>query len=100
MVIPSSAISELDAMSSAFPANGTVNSTFPNGIPRPTSETAPALTFMLIGMAMCSTMVMMLLALVFFSTPQLRRKPIFWLNVIAVVLGAASGATNVTEEVR
>ncbi|KAL4070416.1 hypothetical protein J3A83DRAFT_3198495 [Scleroderma citrinum] len=45
------------------------------------------LTFLLISSCMGSVLFMMLLALFFFATPTLRRKPIFILNVIAVALG-------------
>ncbi|KIJ59705.1 hypothetical protein HYDPIDRAFT_118202 [Hydnomerulius pinastri MD-312] len=50
-----------------------------------------SLPFLMIGATMGAVLFAMLLALVFFSTPSMRLKPIFILNVIAVWLGI-SGA--------
>ncbi|KAK7453541.1 hypothetical protein VKT23_011821 [Stygiomarasmius scandens] len=60
----------------------------------------PAVTFMLIGATMGSVMVVMLLALLFFSTPSLRKTPIFLLNVIVILLGLCGAIINIYEEVR
>ncbi|KAI0052731.1 hypothetical protein FA95DRAFT_1601761 [Auriscalpium vulgare] len=49
----------------------------------------PSITFMMIDSTMGAVLFSMLLALFFFSTPSLTRKPIFVLNVIAVLLGIA-----------
>jgi len=59
----------------------------------------PAVTFMLIGATMGSVMVVMLLALLFFSTPSLRKTPIFLLNVVVILLGLCGAIINIYEEV-
>ncbi|KAJ7908999.1 hypothetical protein B0H13DRAFT_1616981 [Mycena leptocephala] len=51
------------------------------------AEIGPALNFLMIGATMGSALICMLLALFFFSTPALRRKPVFILNAIGLILG-------------
>lgn len=63
------------------------------------AEVGPALNFIMIGATMGSAHVTMLMALFFFSTPILRRKPVFSLNVLALLLGIAGAVTNIYEEV-
>lgn len=58
-----------------------------------------ALPFLLIASTMSSVLLVMLVALLFFSTPSMRRKPIFILNVAAILLSIAGGVINVYEQV-
>ncbi|KII92794.1 hypothetical protein PLICRDRAFT_696089 [Plicaturopsis crispa FD-325 SS-3] len=58
-----------------------------------------AVNFLLIGATMGSVLLAMLLALLFFSTKAIRRKPIFVLNVIAVLLGILQAIVTVYAEV-
>ncbi|KAF8217224.1 hypothetical protein K438DRAFT_1558570 [Mycena galopus ATCC 62051] len=51
------------------------------------AEISPALNFIMIGATMGSALLCMLLALFFFSSPSLRRKPVFILNTIGLLLG-------------
>ncbi|KAJ7204770.1 hypothetical protein GGX14DRAFT_698708 [Mycena pura] len=64
------------------------------------AEIAPALNFLMIGATMGSALVAMLLALFFFSSASMRRKPVFILNVLGLCLGVAGAITNVYEEFR
>lgn len=58
-----------------------------------------ALVFLMIGATMGAVTVAMLLALLFFSTANLRRKPVFILNVVALLLGITGAVINIYEEV-
>ncbi|KAI0052730.1 hypothetical protein FA95DRAFT_1259358 [Auriscalpium vulgare] len=60
----------------------------------------PAITFMMIGATMGAVLVSILLALLFFSTSSMARKPIFILNVLAVFLGIAGAILSIYEEIR
>ncbi|KIJ66530.1 hypothetical protein HYDPIDRAFT_109576, partial [Hydnomerulius pinastri MD-312] len=57
-----------------------------------------SLPFLMIGATMGAVLFAMLLALMFFSTPSMRLKPIFILNIIAVWLGISSAILGVYEE--
>jgi hypothetical protein len=63
------------------------------------AEIGPALNFVMIGATMGSALVCMLLALFFFSSPALRRKPVFILNALGLILGIGYAACQVYEEV-
>ncbi|KAJ7090822.1 hypothetical protein B0H15DRAFT_778903 [Mycena belliarum] len=82
------------------------NSSDPEVIPSPppgtiwVAEIGPALNFLMIGATMGSALVCMLMALFFFSTATMRRKPVFILNVLGLCLGVAAAITNVYEEFR
>jgi hypothetical protein len=54
----------------------------------------------MIGATMGSALICMLLALFFFSTPALRRKPIFILNTIGLILGIGYAMAQVYQEVQ
>ncbi|KAJ7019184.1 hypothetical protein C8F04DRAFT_1276553 [Mycena alexandri] len=60
----------------------------------------PALNFIMIAATMGSALIAMLLALFFFSTPSLRRKPVFILNVAGLILGIWYAIAQVYEEFR
>ncbi|KAJ7804951.1 hypothetical protein B0H14DRAFT_3883189 [Mycena olivaceomarginata] len=62
------------------------------------AEIGPALNFVMIGATMGSALVCMLLALFFFSSPALRRKPVFILNALGLILGIGYAACQVYEE--
>ncbi|KAJ7593784.1 hypothetical protein C8J56DRAFT_884557 [Mycena floridula] len=70
------------------------------GIPIPPEGVAflavarPSLILLLIGTIWTSMLVPLIVALLFFSTRDLRRKPIFILNLIAISLGFAVGIFN------
>ncbi|KAJ6623566.1 hypothetical protein B0H10DRAFT_2010538 [Mycena sp. CBHHK59/15] len=54
----------------------------------------PSLNMLMIGTVWSSMLVPMLIALLLFSTKELRRKPIFILNVVSVLMGIAMGILN------
>ncbi|KAI0061446.1 hypothetical protein BV25DRAFT_757945 [Artomyces pyxidatus] len=77
----------------------------PGSLPLPLAQhysafITPAINFLMIGATMGAALVTMLLALLFFSTPSMARKPVFILNVIAVLLGIANAIVNIYEEIR
>nr|GAT56739.1 predicted protein [Mycena chlorophos] len=55
---------------------------------------APSLNLLIIGTVWGSMLVPLLFTLILFSTPQVRRQPIFLLNLFAVVAGIAVAALN------
>ncbi|KAI9065226.1 hypothetical protein FKP32DRAFT_1568348 [Trametes sanguinea] len=55
------------------------------------SATKASLKLLLVGTACSSILVPITVALFFFSTAQIRRQPIFLLNVVSVVLGIVEG---------
>ncbi|KAH7886328.1 hypothetical protein F5I97DRAFT_1879460 [Phlebopus sp. FC_14] len=59
-----------------------------------------ALPFLMIGSTMGAVLFAMLLALFFFSTPSLRVKPIFILNVIVILLGLVGATFNIYMEIQ
>ncbi|KAF7330913.1 hypothetical protein MVEN_02430900 [Mycena venus] len=54
----------------------------------------PSLNLLIIGTVWASALVPLLCVLLFFSTPQVRRQPIFIMNLLAVVTGIAIGVLN------
>ncbi|KAF7348984.1 hypothetical protein MVEN_01419400 [Mycena venus] len=62
------------------------------------AEIGPALNFLMIGATMGSALICMLLALFFFSTPSLRRKPVFILNALGLILGIGYAVAQVSQE--
>ncbi|KAG7093929.1 hypothetical protein E1B28_007564 [Marasmius oreades] len=76
---------------------GAINPAFPPPPPEGLAYLAairPSLNLLMIGTVFTSLLVPIAVALFVFSTPSLRRKPIFILNVIAVLLGIAEGILN------
>lgn len=59
-----------------------------------------AVNFLMIESTMGAVEIVMLLALLFFSTHATRRKPIFVLNLLALLLGLAQAINNLYLEVR
>ncbi|KAI0316517.1 hypothetical protein OF83DRAFT_1172806 [Amylostereum chailletii] len=58
-----------------------------------------AVVFLMIGATLGAMSVVMLLALLFFSTSAVHRKPIFILKIIAICIGIADAALNVYKEI-
>ncbi|PFH53348.1 hypothetical protein AMATHDRAFT_137971 [Amanita thiersii Skay4041] len=58
----------------------------------------PALNLLLIGAIWSAMLLPLLITLFFFSTKELRRKPIFILNVLALLFGEIMGVLNVVHE--
>ncbi|KIY47592.1 hypothetical protein FISHEDRAFT_15948, partial [Fistulina hepatica ATCC 64428] len=58
-----------------------------------------AINFLMIGATMGAVLFVMLLALLFFSTDSMRRKPVFILNVLAILTGMTTAIINMYEEV-
>ncbi|TCD65456.1 hypothetical protein EIP91_002670 [Steccherinum ochraceum] len=59
----------------------------------------PAVNFLMIGATLGAAEIVMLCALLFFSTPSLRRSFIFLLNLFAILLGIAGTVVNCYEEI-
>ncbi|KAI0260641.1 hypothetical protein BC834DRAFT_899389 [Gloeopeniophorella convolvens] len=59
----------------------------------------PAINFLMIGASMGAVLVVMLLALLFFSDSAMWRKPVFILNVLSIMLGIAASIVNIYIEV-
>ena len=59
----------------------------------------PSLTFLVIGCICTAMLVPITVILFFFSTPSLRRKPIFILNVMSILLGFTEGVLGISCEV-
>lgn len=59
----------------------------------------PSLNLLMIGTVWSSFLVPIAIALFFFSTPALRRRPVFILNVVSVACGLVLGALNIYNEV-
>ncbi|TFY53384.1 hypothetical protein EVG20_g10140 [Dentipellis fragilis] len=74
-----------------IPAPAAVSALFPPPGTNFLAALKPAIIFLMIGTTMGSILVAMLLALLFFSTRDLRRKPIFIFNILAILLGIAAG---------
>lgn len=60
----------------------------------------PSLNLLMIGTVWTAVLVPIAIALLLFSTSELRRKPIFIFNLIAILLGIAEGVLNGYLEVR
>ncbi|KAI0061443.1 hypothetical protein BV25DRAFT_757465 [Artomyces pyxidatus] len=60
----------------------------------------PALNFLLIATSMGAVLFSMLLALLFFSTSSMARRPVFILNFVSVLLGIAGAVVSVYREIR
>ncbi|KAK1232506.1 hypothetical protein PQX77_004357 [Marasmius sp. AFHP31] len=54
----------------------------------------PSLNLLIIGSVWSAALVPLFILLLFWSTPSLRRQPIFYMNVLAVVLGIVLGIMN------
>ncbi|KAK0217024.1 hypothetical protein IW262DRAFT_165071 [Armillaria fumosa] len=59
----------------------------------------PSLNMLILGTSWSSAMVPLLFALFLFSSPKLRRTPIFILNVLSISMGLCLGITNYYMEV-
>ncbi len=59
----------------------------------------PSLNFLLIGAISSSFLVPIAIALFFLSTPALRKRPVFILNVISIMLGLCQGALGIYNQV-
>ncbi|KAF7303046.1 hypothetical protein MKEN_01268000 [Mycena kentingensis (nom. inval.)] len=59
------------------------------------SVITPSLNLLMIGTVWASMLIPLLLVLLFFSTPTVRRQPIFLMNVFTVVTGIVIGALNI-----
>ncbi|KAF7351319.1 hypothetical protein MSAN_01563400 [Mycena sanguinolenta] len=59
----------------------------------------PSVTLLMIGTVWCSMLIPLLVILFAFSSPSLRRRPLFILNVIAVLIGIVLGIANAYLEV-
>lgn len=55
----------------------------------------PSLAFILTSTVLASLLIPILISLLVFSTPQIRRHPVFVLNVLGVLLGLTEGVVNV-----
>ncbi|KIY53188.1 hypothetical protein FISHEDRAFT_33745 [Fistulina hepatica ATCC 64428] len=62
-----------------------------------TELVTPILTFILLTATMWSVLIVMLIVLVFFSSRSLRKRPIFTLNVLAILAGIACGIVALNE---
>ncbi|KAI0351194.1 hypothetical protein OH77DRAFT_1358019, partial [Trametes cingulata] len=60
----------------------------------------PSLQLLLVGTVFASFLVPITIALFYFSTPRIRRQPIFILNVIAIALALTEGAVNTYNQTR
>lgn len=78
----------------AIPAEveGAILEAFANGI-------RPSLGFILVGTIFSSMLIPILVVLFYFSTPNLRKQPIFIANVISILLGIVLGIYNAQLEV-
>ncbi|KII90344.1 hypothetical protein PLICRDRAFT_38849 [Plicaturopsis crispa FD-325 SS-3] len=65
-----------------------------------TAVIGPSLSFLLLGTVFSSLLISIFIALLFFSDSKSRKRPIFVLNVLAVLLGVAEGAVNINIEIR
>lgn len=52
---------------------------------------SPFINFIMIGIAWSAALVPLLVMLFYFSTPSLRRQPIFIMNAVSVAMGIALG---------
>ncbi|TCD64357.1 hypothetical protein EIP91_004226 [Steccherinum ochraceum] len=59
-----------------------------------TAAVTPAVNFLIISVSMGAVEVVMLCALLFFSTPALRRSLVFFLNLIAILIGIVKSIVN------
>ncbi|KAF7351321.1 hypothetical protein MSAN_01563600 [Mycena sanguinolenta] len=59
----------------------------------------PSVTLLMIGTVWCSMLIPLLVILFAFSSPSLRRRPLFILNAIAVLIGIVLGIINAYIEV-
>ncbi|KAJ7155532.1 hypothetical protein C8R43DRAFT_1000275 [Mycena crocata] len=85
----------LDTVDVAFPAVCPMSST--SSIPPGVTFIAlitPSLNLLIIGTVWAAALVPLLLVLLFFSTPDIRRQPIFLMNLFAVIMGIVIGAVN------
>ncbi|KAH7886417.1 hypothetical protein F5I97DRAFT_1937263 [Phlebopus sp. FC_14] len=81
------------------------NSTTPSALLPPAGTNFIAvitagMPFLLTGATMGSIHLAMLFALLFFSTPHMRRTPMFILNVVALLLGITNAIINIYIEIR
>jgi hypothetical protein len=60
----------------------------------PTAALIPSLKLLLVCTVWGSALLPLLLLLFFFSTPKIRRKPIFLMNVASVTMGIVAGIMN------
>ncbi|KAF8878273.1 hypothetical protein CPB84DRAFT_1878822 [Gymnopilus junonius] len=60
----------------------------------------PSLNFILVVTPLGSVLVPLILTLLFFSTPDSRRHPVFILNILACCSGICEAATNAALEVK
>ena len=60
-------------------------------MPDPNAIIHPSLNSIMIGHTFLTLLLPLLIALFYFSTPQSRRRPIFVLNVIAIILAFTAG---------
>lgn len=58
------------------------------------------MNLVVIGTVWASFLVPIAVALFFFSTPSMRRRPVFIMNVLAILFGLIEGAVNLYNQVR
>ncbi|KAL7278442.1 hypothetical protein ACG7TL_007439 [Trametes sanguinea] len=90
-------------MSTASPSN-TVPTSANVPIPPPglnyVAVIEPSLDFLLIGTVWSSFLIPVGIALFFFSTKSMRRRPVFIMNVVAILLGLTEGAIIIYTQTR
>lgn len=69
-------------------------STLPPGVAAYVKTITSSLTLLVIGAVWAAVLVPLLILLLFFSTPSLRRRPIFLMNLVSVSLGITLGIIN------
>ncbi|TCD68956.1 hypothetical protein EIP91_009346 [Steccherinum ochraceum] len=63
-------------------------------------EAVPAVNFLIISTTLGAVEVVMLCALLFFSTPRLRRSAVFFLTLLAILIGLVKAAVNCYPSIR
>ena len=96
MVYCAPLIDTMFASNSSFPADA-----FPPPPPGTNYVAAikPSLNLLMIGTVWTSFLIPITIALFFFSTPDIRRRPVFILNLVSIALGLVQGAVNIYNQV-